>query len=167
MKMDYPIGAVAIVIRRKGDPNRYLVSKRLSDNQEGQYGAPGGKMDLGEDPLVTVGRECFEETGKKIKWARFMGLVSSEYFPEKGTHYICLWFEATLDEPVDWDFSVPHIERYPDGRPKNSPWEWLTIAELEESRVARFLLKGLKYSEADLASSNYSHVEHSSRCIKP
>lgn len=57
--------------------NRVLMQKR-SDN--GQWGLPGGFMDLGESVQETVRREVYEETGFKLKELELFGIYSGKQY---------------------------------------------------------------------------------------
>lgn len=57
--------------------NRLLLNKR-SDN--GQWGLPGGFMELGETVQDTARREVFEETGLKLGKLELFGIYSGPTF---------------------------------------------------------------------------------------
>ncbi|WP_456278802.1 NUDIX hydrolase [Bacillus sp. AK128] len=57
--------------------NRVLMQKR-SDN--GQWGFPGGFMDLGESILDTARREVYEETGLNIEEPKLFGIYSGHQY---------------------------------------------------------------------------------------
>ncbi len=68
------IGCDAFVLN---DKNQVLLIKR-SDN--GFWALPGGCHDLGETPAECAIRECFEESGFKIKIKRVLGVYSSNRY---------------------------------------------------------------------------------------
>jgi ADP-ribose pyrophosphatase YjhB (NUDIX family) len=57
--------------------NRVLLQKR-SDN--GQWGFPGGFMDLGESVQDTARREVYEETGLKLEELELFGIYSGPQY---------------------------------------------------------------------------------------
>ncbi|MGD6992107.1 NUDIX domain-containing protein [Sutcliffiella horikoshii] len=57
--------------------NRVLMQKR-SDN--GQWGFPGGFMDLGESVQDTARREVYEETGLKLEEFELFGIYSGPQY---------------------------------------------------------------------------------------
>lgn len=57
--------------------NRVLMQKR-SDN--GQWGFPGGFMDLGESVQDTARREVYEETGLKLEELKLFGIYSGPQY---------------------------------------------------------------------------------------
>lgn len=57
--------------------NKVLLVKR-TDN--GFWCLPGGKQDLGETPAQCAARECFEESGYKIKITGLLGVYSSQCY---------------------------------------------------------------------------------------
>ncbi|WP_313641878.1 NUDIX domain-containing protein [Paenibacillus sp.] len=60
--------------------NRVLMQKR-SDN--GQWGFPGGFMNLGESVQDTARREVYEETGLKLKDLELFGIYSGPQYDKK------------------------------------------------------------------------------------
>lgn len=68
------VTAVGIVFDKS---NRILLQKR-SDN--GQWGFPGGFMDLGENILETARRETLEETGLKLGGLELFGIYSGPQY---------------------------------------------------------------------------------------
>lgn len=60
--------------------DKVLLVKR-TDN--GFWCLPGGKQDLGETPAQCAARECFEESGYKIKIIGLLGVFSSQCYEYK------------------------------------------------------------------------------------
>ncbi len=60
--------------------NKVLLVKR-TDN--GFWCLPGGKQDLGETPAECAVRECFEESGYKVKITGLLGVYSSQCYEYK------------------------------------------------------------------------------------
>lgn len=95
---------------------KLLLGKRKGGYRAGDWGAPGGKLDMFEDWEVCARREVREETGIEIKNVRFVGVVNDPD-REHGTHYITLSFvadwksgEVVLTEPdkfEEWGWFAP------------------------------------------------------------
>src|SRR3954452_22213207 len=82
--------------------SRVLLIRR-ADN--GFWALPGGFHDLDETPATCAARECFEETGLRVKIARLLGVFSSNRYrevnyPHKGGKYVHILF---LAEPLAAD----------------------------------------------------------------
>jgi ADP-ribose pyrophosphatase YjhB (NUDIX family) len=60
------------------DKNNHLLLQKRSDN--GQWGLPGGFMELGETVQDTTRREIFEETGLKLGKLELFGIYSGPDF---------------------------------------------------------------------------------------
>jgi len=57
-----------------------LVEKSKPSWQKGKYNAVGGKLELGESPVVAMHREFYEETGLSgVEWEEFCDLYSHPY----------------------------------------------------------------------------------------
>ncbi|WP_342774207.1 NUDIX hydrolase [Aquibacillus sediminis] len=88
--------------------NRLLLQKR-SDN--GQWGLPGGFMDLGESVQDTARREVNEETGLKLGELELFGIYSGPQYDKKFTNgdqvslvqisFICKQYNGELVERND------------------------------------------------------------------
>ncbi|WP_307248609.1 PfkB family carbohydrate kinase [Catenuloplanes indicus] len=107
------VGVSAVVLRDGG----VLLGRRRGTHGNGTWAFPGGKVDAGEEPAVTVGRELHEETGLRatrvvpIRW-------TSDLFPESGLHYV------TLHHLVEADGE-------PELREPEKAYEWRWWADLE------------------------------------
>ena len=64
------VGTCAAIFNESGE---ILLEKR-SDN--GFWGMPGGRMDIGESYAQAIVREVFEETGLRVRVKRLVGLYS-------------------------------------------------------------------------------------------
>jgi 8-oxo-dGTP pyrophosphatase MutT (NUDIX family) len=88
--------ASAVIFDRKG---RLLLQQR-SDG--GQWGLPGGSMEIGESAAQAVVREVREETGLDVKPRRLIGVYSDPTlqvvrYPDGNVwHYVSLCFECTV-----------------------------------------------------------------------
>lgn len=68
-----PKVAVAVVIIEEG---RIILVRRTNQPQQGKWTLPAGFVDAGEDPEVAAERECFEETGLRVKVTHLINLYS-------------------------------------------------------------------------------------------
>ncbi len=108
------------------DKNEILLIKR-ADNK--LWATPGGSLELDETPMQGAARECFEETGFKVKIIELLGVFSSNCyefinFPWKDSKICHLFFRGkiisgekmTSDETleVEW-FSEDKLPELSDG----------------------------------------------------
>jgi 8-oxo-dGTP diphosphatase len=56
-----------------------LLGRRAREPEAGKWDIPGGFMDEFEQPLDTLRRELFEETGLEVEPLEFVGAVSDRY----------------------------------------------------------------------------------------
>ena len=88
--------ASAVIFDRKG---RLLLQQR-SDG--GQWGLPGGSMEIGESAAQAVVREVREETGLDVRPRRLIGVYSDPRlqvvrYPDGNVwHYVSLCFECAV-----------------------------------------------------------------------
>ena len=97
--------ASAFVLDKK---NRVLLQKR-SDN--GQWGFPGGFMELGENVQDTARREIYEETGLKLDELELFGIYSGPQYDKTFSNgdqvslvqvsFICKRYSGELVESND------------------------------------------------------------------
>ncbi len=86
----------AVIFDRKG---RLLLQQR-SDG--GQWGLPGGSMEIGESATQAIVREVREETGLEVRTRRLIGVYSDPAlqvvrYPDGNVwHYVSLCFECTV-----------------------------------------------------------------------
>lgn len=122
-RMAYPGVAVGVIVTTYDDSAtgktrwRTLLGKRKGPLGTGMYSLPGGKVDFGEDPVATAIREVKEETGLDIDDVSFTGKVSNDYFPEKGKHFINLFYIGRALNPQD--LYIPESEKE-----KFEEWQW-------------------------------------------
>jgi 8-oxo-dGTP pyrophosphatase MutT (NUDIX family) len=105
----------AVVLDRRG---RVLLQQR-SDG--GQWGLPGGSVEVGESVTEAVKREVFEETGLRVSVRRLVGVYSQPdlqvvRYPDGNVwHYVNVCFECsvrggeltTCDETLDLRYYEP------------------------------------------------------------
>lgn len=82
--MDRPKVGVGLLLLRDG---KALLGKRLNAHGDGEFGGPGGHLELGETIEDCVHRELSEEAGKdiKIKNLRFLCFINLRRYTPK--HY--------------------------------------------------------------------------------
>ena len=86
----------AVIFDRRG---RILLQQR-SDG--GQWGLPGGSVEIGESVATAVVREVLEETGLRVKPRRIVGVYSNPAlqvvrYPDGNVwHYVTTCFECTV-----------------------------------------------------------------------
>jgi 8-oxo-dGTP diphosphatase len=92
---------VAIRVFATDASNRILLLRRAnSEYGEGQWCLPGGKLDYGDTPEHTVGKELEEETALAAKDVEFLFYQNSPP-PEPGKmHCLNLYFRCTVDGAV-------------------------------------------------------------------
>jgi len=105
----------AVIFDRRG---RLLLQQR-SDG--GQWGLPGGSVEIGESVAVAVVREVLEETGLTVRPLRIVGVYSDPRlqvvrYPDGNVwHYVNVCFECkalrgtltTCDETLALDYFPP------------------------------------------------------------
>jgi ADP-ribose pyrophosphatase YjhB (NUDIX family) len=73
-----PKVAVAVLIKEN---DQILLVQRMFDPKKDHWTLPSGFVDAGEDPIQTAQRECFEETGLKIKNICLLDVIFSQEHP--------------------------------------------------------------------------------------
>lgn len=108
--------SVSAIIRN--DAGAVLLQQR-SDG--GQWGLPGGSIEIGESVVEATAREVREETGLRVTVGRLIGIYSAPTlqvvrYPNGNVwHYVNLCFECTIrggrlttgDETLDLQFFSP------------------------------------------------------------
>lgn len=62
-----------------------------------EWGMPGGRLEVGEDPISAVKREIFEETGVVANITAFVGVYSAAYRDD-----MVLFFAGVPTERAQW-----------------------------------------------------------------
>jgi 8-oxo-dGTP diphosphatase len=113
----FPIGINVFVVR----DDKLLLGKRKNTAGEGQWGLPGGHLELEENMLDTAARELKEETSLTAKSFRFLNLVNDNAGNTR--HYIQVGF---LAEDVAGEVQLMEPERC-------SEWRWFPLDSLPEN----------------------------------
>ncbi len=96
-----------------------LLGRRLSPHGFGTWAAPGGKLELNEDPPCCAARELREETDIQIPPENFQFVCfTNDIYPD--AHYI------TLHYRVDGVTAVPK----PMEPTKCAAWKWFSLDNL-------------------------------------
>lgn len=86
-----PKVAVAVLVKRGKD---VLLVRRANDPARGCWTLPAGFVDAGEDPALAAQRECFEETGLRVKVNGLLDVLSGLEHP-RGAHII-IFYSAVI-----------------------------------------------------------------------
>jgi 8-oxo-dGTP diphosphatase len=115
-----PRVGVGLLVVKNGE--KILLGRRQGSHGEGEYGGPGGHLELGETIEQCVLRELEEEAGKeiKIKNLRFLCFINMRRYLPK--HY------AHIHMVADWESGDPSNAE-PD---KKESWNWHDIDSLPE-----------------------------------
>jgi 8-oxo-dGTP diphosphatase len=71
-----------------------LAQRKRGAHLAGKWELPGGKVEPGEDPRVTVRRELLEELGIEVVAGEVLDVTFHDY-PEAGRRVLLLFFEAS------------------------------------------------------------------------
>ena len=112
-----------------------VIKYKIGNNKAGYYDIPGGKIEDGESPEETAIREMKEETGLKIKRAKYKGNMIIEY-PNRIFDLDVFLCDECEGETQDF---------------KENTSEWMEINELLKKEkilsaimiLDRFFIKGL------------------------
>jgi 8-oxo-dGTP pyrophosphatase MutT (NUDIX family) len=105
----------------------------IQSNFSGKYELPGGALELTENIADGLARECYEETGYKIKAVSQTPFYSGEQFfygsiSKKFYHSVHLFYEAELVNETPDAAAING-----DGRNETAKVEWLSLDQLTEA----------------------------------
>ncbi len=109
MKKQPAVGVAAIVIKE----GKVLLGKRKGAHGSGTWAFPGGHLEFNESIEDCAKREVMEETGLRVKNARFAA-ITNDLFHNENKHYV------TLFVVCDHDSGTIQIKE-PD---KCEAWDW-------------------------------------------
>lgn len=92
----HPLPSCHALVR---DGDRILLVRRARPPLVGQWGLPGGGVELGETVEQAVVREVREETGLQVEVSRFLGYVDAierDDAQRVRYHYVISYFEAAV-----------------------------------------------------------------------
>ncbi|MCK5428997.1 MAG: NUDIX hydrolase [Anaerolineales bacterium] len=78
---------MAVLVKRDG---QVLLVRRANEPARGRWTLPAGFVDAGEDPVLAAERECFEETGLRVKVNELLDVISGLEHP-RGAHIIIFY----------------------------------------------------------------------------
>lgn len=99
-----PAAYAVVVAERRGQPCLLLTS--FTDDPAGRWGLPGGGIDPGEDPVLAVVREVWEETGQRVRVEESLVLSSGHWTGRSRAgrledfHAVRLVYRASCPDPV-------------------------------------------------------------------
>ncbi len=82
-----PKVAAAALVEQAG---AVLLVRRVNDPQRGLWTLPAGFIDAGEDPVEAAVRECFEETGLKVRITGLLDVLFGQEHP-RGAHILIVY----------------------------------------------------------------------------
>ncbi|HEX3095869.1 MAG TPA: NUDIX domain-containing protein [Patescibacteria group bacterium] len=108
-----------IILEKDG---KVLLGKRLNSAGAGDWGFPGGHVELGETFKATITRELLEEIGLTVKNLDFLGIVNQPH-QESGKHYLQIVFSSK-----DFEGELTNLE------PEFcEEWKWFDLNALPEN----------------------------------
>ncbi len=69
---------------------RVLLTRRVNEPHQGEWTLPAGFVDAGEDPARAAERECFEETGLRVRVTGLIDVIAGREH-ERGADFVILY----------------------------------------------------------------------------
>jgi 8-oxo-dGTP pyrophosphatase MutT (NUDIX family) len=122
----------------RDEVGRVLLAKRAGDPGKGLWDLLGGFMDEGEEPLETLRRELWEETGCDADVGEFLGGLPDRY-GDDGIWTINFYWEATLSGDPEPSDDVADLVWFPrDELPARCEFAFANTIAILERAGARF-----------------------------
>ena len=115
------VGVAGLLWRPSNDNDdgwELLLGLRIGGLEAGKWGVPGGHVEYGERPEISLEREIYEECGLQVGLLDFEA-VTNDFMPDDEAHYFTLFFNVN-----SWTGDVCLKE--PD---KCSEWRWFNREE--------------------------------------
>jgi len=93
---DPKVASAALIVHEK----EVLLVRRAYNPFRGLWTLPAGFVDAGEDPVITIERECLEETGLRIKVVGLFDVLHGLEHP-RGAHILIVYRAEIIDENHD------------------------------------------------------------------
>ena len=120
-EFSFPRVGVGVIITNGG---RILVGKRAGKHGAGQWGLPGGFLELNESFDECARREVREECGVELGDIEFVH-ASNDVFRDERRHAVTIFVRAPLRAGEPSVCAPDEVER----------WEWCTWDDIPEPRV--------------------------------
>jgi ADP-ribose pyrophosphatase YjhB (NUDIX family) len=106
-----PIGSFIVVVNSQ---NQILLGKRKNSFGPGQFGCPGGRLELTETLQDCAKRELLEETGLSARTVKYLGVIRTLQDSGNFIHFafLCDDYEGQIelkepDKCEEWNFYQP------------------------------------------------------------
>jgi 8-oxo-dGTP diphosphatase len=83
---DPKVAAAGLIVQE----GKVLLARRAYNPQRGLWTLPAGFVDAGEDPRLTVERECLEETGLPVRVTALLDVIHGQEHP-RGAHILIVY----------------------------------------------------------------------------
>lgn len=111
-----------------------LIQQAIGRPEEGLWGVPAGKLEIGETPEAAAKRELFEETGIQIQKPSQIQYLRTLYIRKPDLDYVYYVFKIQLDKKPLIHLSFEH-ENY----------QWASAKDLEVLPLRAGVKKALQY----------------------
>ncbi len=101
-----PKVAAAVLVEKDG---RVLLVRRGNEPFRGLWTLPAGFVDAGEDPARAAERECFEETGLRVRTTRVLDIFAGREHP-RGADFVIVYRAEVLNGTLRADDDADRVE---------------------------------------------------------